>query len=509
MNKQYSLLVLIVSFFFSIFLFQNCGESPSAIVMKNDSSSNSDNNDSSTDNNEDTSNPDESGPTPTPTPVPPVFSSLYDMGSADDERPYDLMQTSDGGFINGGMVQKTPGTPDSQDILFTKWNSNGTLAYSRLIDGGANDQAFAVEELQDGYLAIGLSNSYQPNGSYIFDEALMVKLNKANGTVMFTKKISGPGRDDIRGIDAITDAGGNPALIGVGRTSTGRDDPENGLVVKMDTDGNILWQTAVGDTNDQRFYEVVYVPGQGYFAAGYTTDNGQDGIIVKISENGNILASRRMGSTGSDRFFAIENGVNELVIGAKMSGVGFGGGDGALIRMDYNLNLKSAHVIGGANYEEFTDIKALSDGSVILHGMTESVGNGALVIIITKVNAANQLVFTTIWGKGGDDVSYFGGLDIRADGGIAAISMQNEADEKNNATSVRDASLLLLDQYGGIGDNSSCTGVLTNQLIGIAPLNLTLDNITLSASNPGLTVVNLTSAAVTHNVQQANQCTAP
>lgn len=90
----------------------------------------------------------------------------------------------------------------------------------------------------------------------------------------------------------------------------------DGIIVKYDKDGNIEWNKTLGGTNNEEISSISKDPNGGYVVAGYTDstevtlDNtvidtnyfgNEDGIVVKLDSNGNYVWSQSIGGTGVDR----------------------------------------------------------------------------------------------------------------------------------------------------------------------------------------------------------------
>ncbi|MBO5005685.1 MAG: hypothetical protein J6D03_10820, partial [Clostridia bacterium] len=94
----------------------------------------------------------------------------------------------------------------------------------------------------------------------------------------------------------------------------------DGIIIKYDKDGNIEWSKTLGGTNNEEIYSIAKDPNGGYVVAGYTDstevtlDNtvidtnyfgNEDGIIVKLDSNGNYVWSQSIGGTGVDRINSV------------------------------------------------------------------------------------------------------------------------------------------------------------------------------------------------------------
>ena len=140
----------------------------------------------------------------------------------------------------------------------------------------------------------------------------------------------------------------------------------NGLVVKYDKDGNVEWDKFYGGNAHEEFYDVIVV-NDGYVAVGYTmstdieglTNNGSnDGLVVKFDKDGNIVWQTLIGGTGDDYIHAIRvmpNG-NLIVVGRFASSIGEhtnnGGLDGFIGMLSSDGELIDSNLYGGTEKAE-------------------------------------------------------------------------------------------------------------------------------------------------------------
>lgn len=90
----------------------------------------------------------------------------------------------------------------------------------------------------------------------------------------------------------------------------------DGIIVKYNKDGNIQWHKTLGGNNNEALFSIAEDPKGGYVVAGYTDSaevtlndtiidtnyfGNEDGIIVKLDSNGNYVWSQSIGGTGVDR----------------------------------------------------------------------------------------------------------------------------------------------------------------------------------------------------------------
>ena len=163
----------------------------------------------------------------------------------------------------------------------------------------------------------------------------------------------------------------------------------NGLIIKYDKDGNIKWDKYYGGNGFEEFYDVVVVD-DGYVAVGYTlstdieglTNNGSnDGLVVKFDKNGNIVWQTLIGGTGDDYIHAIRvmpNG-NLIVVGRFASNIdehtNNGGLDGFIGMLSSDGELVDSNLYGGDQDEAFYDLEIAHNGIYVVGYSKSDISN--------------------------------------------------------------------------------------------------------------------------------------
>ncbi len=494
-----------------IFSFQNCGEAGGPLNLKSDNNSSGG---QEQQNGEELPEEEDGTPTTTPTPAPPAFSASYQAAATADQISYGLIQTADGGFLSGGTMTDDPAAMpvgELRDIQVVKWNMNGPLAYARRIATDRNDQVWSVNETNTHYMLSGFS-WVRPNNVYRAGGGLIVRINKNDGSVFQTDLYHSAGEawDQFHDLTPFTDAQGNQSYIATGKWQLDQNDVESTLLVKLDANLDVVWARSYGIAGESHVgRDVIHVPNQGFFVVGRRKiePNVRDDItILKVSETGTLLAAKSYVNTAG--FDVAESAVwnnGELIVSGVVRNMGFGGGDGSIIRLDANLNLVSSYVVGGSAYESLTNVRVSSSGDILLAGHTESVGNGFLDSWVMSLDSSFQFKWSTVMGKAGDDNIYENSLVERVDGGIAVMASENANVVKNGDMSSRNSRLILLSQYGKI--ETGCVGVYPNQVFGMQTVaGASVEDLSMVTATRTFTRTQLTLAALNANATASNTC---
>ena len=198
------------------------------------------------------------------------------------QRCYSVKQLADNGFVFSGLRYNIDvnGTLTDNDVYLVKTDSMGTPEWNRTIGGANYDFANSIELTDDGgFMILGTTFSYG-FGQY---SMYCIKTDSL-GNVLWEKTYGGSLQDNGASIVKLKD--GNYAIAG----STFINSTVNaGMVLKIDPDGNIIWQKKyLGPIKIQEFTSVKQLP-SGEIAVcgnmqGDISNNSGYGILKVLSE---------------------------------------------------------------------------------------------------------------------------------------------------------------------------------------------------------------------------------
>lgn len=94
-----------------------------------------------------------------------------------------------------------------------------------------------------------------------------------------------------------------------GSSSSLEDAPSQALLMKVDSLGNYIWTLGYGSQGSDAFLAMDRVPNQGFLLGGYTNENatkGFDNYLVKVDLNGNVLWDTLYGGNNWERIVDVE-----------------------------------------------------------------------------------------------------------------------------------------------------------------------------------------------------------
>ncbi|MBL7826420.1 MAG: T9SS type A sorting domain-containing protein [Saprospiraceae bacterium] len=329
-----------------------------------------------------------------------IWKKTY--GGSHFDWPYDAIQTPDGGFIIVGYSRSDDGDVLGQhgdkDAWIIKINASGEILWQRALGGSGWDEAWSITLTSDGGFAVaGISDS--TDGDCLGNQGLaqdywVVKMNQ-DGVVEWQKSFGGSNFDRGIFITSTTDAGF--LITGEAGSADGDVIDNNGdqdfWVLKLDSEGNIEWQNALGGEGldvGSGMYEV----NDGYLGFGYvgSLNTGDvsfsygsfDYWIVKLDMNGQLVWEKSYGGSDADWLFTgtiFEDG-GLIVSGTSLSNdadVSFSHGydDIWLVKINNSGDVEWEKSIGGSSSEACFQLQKTPDNGLVLVGFTFSTDGDA------------------------------------------------------------------------------------------------------------------------------------
>lgn len=216
-----------------------------------------------------------------------------------------LQQTADGGYILGGESistisgDKSQGSKGGYDYWVVKIDSLGVKEWDVVLGGGGDDFLYALQQSTDGgYILGGISVSgiggdKTQAGRGMYDY-WVVKVNDS-GTKEWDARFGGSNQDYFSALHQTTDGG---YILG-GYSNSGADGDKtinsegqyDYWVVKIKSTGEKQWDAGFGGGNTDRLFAVQQTADEGYILGGYgipNTGGAWDYWIVKIRDEASL-----------------------------------------------------------------------------------------------------------------------------------------------------------------------------------------------------------------------------
>ena len=203
------------------------------------------------------------------------------FGGSDDDEAYSIIQTSDGGYAVAGYTESKGA--GKEDFWVIKLDSKGNMVWDKTFGGSDEDWAISIIQTTDGSYAVAGWTYSKGAGEGDF---WVIKLDKS-GTIIWDKTFGGS--DEDWAISIIQTSDGGYAVAGL--TSSKGAGEGDFWVIKLDHEGNIIWDKTFGGSDDDEAYSIIQTSDGGYAVAGYTESKGAgkyDTWVIKLDEQGNL-----------------------------------------------------------------------------------------------------------------------------------------------------------------------------------------------------------------------------
>jgi len=115
-------------------------------------------------------------------------------------------------------------------------------------------------------------------------------------------------------------------------------------VIKLDSQGNMVWDTTYGGSGGDAAYSLIQTTDGGYAVAGATSSKGagaDDFWVIKLDHQGNMIWDRTYGGSGEDWAWSlIQTTDGGYVVAGYTYSKGAGAADFWVIKLDAQGNLK-------------------------------------------------------------------------------------------------------------------------------------------------------------------------
>jgi murein DD-endopeptidase MepM/ murein hydrolase activator NlpD len=253
-----------------------------------------------------------------------------------------IQQTSDGGYIVAGGIHSF-GTGE-EDVYIIKLDENGDKLWEKTFGGSGYDIANSIQQTSDGgYIVAGYTNSFGAGYSDVY----IIKLD-GNGNKLWEKTFGGSDYDAAYSIQQTKDGG----YIIAGWTNSFGAGSYDVYVMKLEGNGNIVWAKTFGGSDYDEAYSIQQTTDGGYIVAGITSSLGAgsyDVYVIKLDANGNKLWEKIYGGSGDDYAWSIQQTTDGgYIVAGWTNSLGAGYSDVYIIKMDSEGNTAPYPPIQGA-----------------------------------------------------------------------------------------------------------------------------------------------------------------
>lgn len=223
--------------------------------------------------------------------VPMIFLVLLVAGCAQDTAPEGRTvpagEVPDGRTVSADNItsnQSTPAEEVTEEVL-----EGPSLAFQKFYGGSSEDVAYSITKAGDGYLLAGYTIDK-------YNERAYVVKTSSEGVMEWDKSfVFNQEKESSLLWDAVSTSDGGYLLVG--EIWVGDDNPDDFLIVKIDSSGEEEWVVNYGGEGSQETARAVSKAGDGGFVvAGYTNGHGAGEkiwetiiYVIKIDSSGDLV----------------------------------------------------------------------------------------------------------------------------------------------------------------------------------------------------------------------------
>jgi uncharacterized delta-60 repeat protein len=288
------------------------------------------------------------------------------FGDAQTDHSHAIAKAADNGFVITGEAQSYP-----QNLFVLKLSSNGGYEWLKTFGGAGYNQGHSIILTTDGGFAVAGFTSSSGAGGYDF---LVLKLT-SDGSLTWAKTYGGTNDDIAHSIIQTADGG---FLVTGWTKSFYLGGSSNLFVLKLAADGSLSWAKIVWGINDEEPgtpSSIIQSPDGGFIIVGYTRSagvGGSDAFVVKLASDGSLLWAKTIGGVGDDRANAVvQTPDGGVVFAGATSSFGSGGADFFIVKMDANGTLLWAKTFGDVSDNAAVSLIRAQDGDLAIMGISD------------------------------------------------------------------------------------------------------------------------------------------
>ncbi|MFC1593319.1 T9SS type A sorting domain-containing protein [Candidatus Neomarinimicrobiota bacterium] len=302
------------------------------------------------------------------------------------EKARAVVLTDDGHYM---VLGETGEDSDGDlDYLLLKLDGDGNEVWREQFGGNKDDNATSLVKTDGGYLLVGDSGSFSDDTN---KDIYIVKVD-LSGNKQWDKTYGGSEGESASEVINTTDGG----FAIVGKTNSKGAGDQDIWLLKLYSNGNLHWDKTYGGSDRDGGSDVAELPGGGYAITGYAigfASNTRDMFLVKTDSLGNELWNSAFGDAINDNASNVIIVDDGIIIAGNVDVRQVGSieySDIWLIKTDFVGNKIWQKEFGGEDSEGASEMILNSDNHIVITGSTTSYSKDNIVYFL---NVSDQGTF--------------------------------------------------------------------------------------------------------------------
>jgi len=315
-------------------------------------------------------------------------------GGTEDDRLFCTVQSGDGYLVVGSTRSIVPNTTVGWVL---KLDGEGNAIWNKtFLEGSGTELRFAAN-LSDGFLIVG--NEFSSSGDI---NGYVAKIDN-KGTLLWRRIIDGENGQKL--FSAILD---QKYFVLLGSSFSIKNGDSQAWIVKIDLNGTVIWNKTYGNATNTVARKGVLAPDGDYMVAGYTNPQGLNNynfLLMKIDQNGNLIWEKTYYEKGTQEAYSIVNAYEGYILVGDTQSQG-SDINARVMKVDINGDIQWVRTVGGQNADSPSYITATKDEGYLVTGFTISFGAGNRDLFLFKINDSGEILWSCTQGDLGYQESY-------------------------------------------------------------------------------------------------------
>jgi len=293
----------------------------------------------------------------------------YSIGTHANDAARCIYETADEGYLISGYTYQSG--PHDVDIFLVKTDKDGLIQWTNTYGGDGREYGNCCIQTKDhNYLMVGFTTSY--SSGFADKDVYILKVGQ-DGRVLYEKNYGGIDEDE--GTSIVETIDGDFLICGYTKSFGAGDNDV--FVLKIDADGNELWNHTIGGESSDRGNKIIRTYDGNFVIVGSTGSYGsglRDYLLIKITTNGDILFRKTYGNQDNyewalsvcetdDKGFLLV-GYCDILFQELL--------DVYVIKTDYEGNYEWEELYGEGTFYDYGTSVVKHDDTFVIAGVTKS-----------------------------------------------------------------------------------------------------------------------------------------